>query len=151
MYDELLIIKDQKYYQRYTDNKVFHLSPTTIQNMMNDLNENLQFHDKKGVVFHSFRNVMGGWLEDNGAPLEEIKEHLNHAANSKTYDEHYRHSKKDFTNSPSVRFEEEIEDDIFECLGEEDLRELIMGQRGAVMSQLKLSAKKIIAQKETEG
>lgn len=149
LYAELLTIKEQKYYQRYNDNKVFHLSKTTIQNMMNDLRNHLQFNDDKGVVFHSFRNVMGGWLEDTGAALTEIQEHMNHS-NMETYLEHYKHKTKDFSNSPSVRFEEEIGDDIFDGLGEAELLELIKSQRGGVLAQLKMSAKKLIENKEME-
>lgn len=146
LYNELLTIKDQEYYQRYDDNKIFHLSKTTIQNMMQDINDNVSLHDGKGVVFHSFRNVMGGWLEERGSSLNEIQEHFNHSDMS-TYLEHYKHKTKDYTNSPSVRFEMEIKEDIFDELSREDLLELIKSQKGGVLSQLKLSAHKMVEDK----
>lgn len=142
LYNELLTIKEQKYYQRYDDSKIFHLSKTTIQNMMKDINENIDLHDDKGVVFHSLRNVMGGWLEESGSSLNEIQEHFNHSDMS-TYINHYKHRTKDFTNSPSVRFEMEIDDNVFDDMSKEELLELVRGQKGGMLSQLKLAANKI--------
>lgn len=147
LYNELLSIKEQEYYKRYTDDKIFHLSKTTIQNMMKDINENVALHDDKGVVFHSFRNVMGGWLEDRGGSLNEIQEHFNHSDMS-TYINHYKHKTKDYTNSPSVRFEMEISEDIFDELSREELLELVKSQKGGVLSQLKLSAHKLVDDKD---
>lgn len=142
LYNELSLIKEQKYYKRYKDNRIFHLSKTTIQKIMKEINENIDLHDEKGVVFHSLRNVMGGWLEESGSTILEIQEHFNHS-NPSTYIEHYKHKTKDFTNSPSVRFELEIDDNVFDDMSKEELLELITTQKGGVLSQLKLAANKM--------
>ncbi|QWU14417.1 Site-specific recombinase XerD [Paenibacillus sophorae] len=148
-YNELLQIKEQKYYRRYNDNKVFHLSKTTIQNMFDDINEHFEFNGGKKVVPHSLRNVMAGWIEESGGKIEEIKDQLGHSSFD-TYFEHYQHSHKDLSNSPSLRFENEISNDIFNELNREEFLELIMSQKGGVLMQLKLSAKKMIENKEDE-
>lgn len=49
-YDELLQIKADS-----NDGKVFNISETSIQDMMNYLKSKMQFEDKRNVVFHSIR------------------------------------------------------------------------------------------------
>lgn len=141
-FNELLEIKEQAYYKRYNDNKVFHLSKTTIQKMFDEINEHFQFQGGKKVVPHSLRNVMAGWIEESGGPIEEIKDQLGHASFD-TFFEHYQHSKKDLSNSPSLRFEKEIDDTVFDKLDREQLLELIKTQKGGLLLQLKIAANRI--------
>lgn len=49
-YDALLQIKSES-----KDGKVFNISETSIQDMMNYLKSQMQFEDKRNVVFHSIR------------------------------------------------------------------------------------------------
>lgn len=148
-YNELLEVKKQPYYARYTgskSSKIFNLSKTTIQNMFNDINDNFEFNGEKRVVPHSLRNVMAGWIEESGGKVEEIKDQLGHASFD-TYFEHYRHEHKDLSNSPSLRFEKDIADNVFGGLNREELLELIMSQKGGVLMQLKMSADKMVNEK----
>jgi site-specific recombinase XerD len=141
-FNELLEIQKQPYYARYSDNKIFHLSKTTIQNMFDDINNNFEFNGEKRVVPHSLRNVMAGWIEDTGGKIEEIKDQLGHSSFD-TYFENYRHERRDLSNSPSLRFERDIPDNIFEEMSREDLLNLIKQQKGGVLMQLKETAKKM--------
>lgn len=147
-YNELLEIKEQPYYSRYGDNKVFHLSKTTIQTMIKNINEHFSFNDEKGIVFHSLRNVMAGFIEETGGSIEEIREQLNHTGYSNL--KSYMHKKKDLSNSPSLRIEREIPDNIFDGLTKEECIELMLEQQGGLLMQLKMSAKKLIENKEME-
>ncbi|MNK83582.1 site-specific tyrosine recombinase XerC [compost metagenome] len=142
LYNELLKIKEQKYYQQYIDNKIFHLSNTTIQSMMDTLKEEMQISNDRNVVFHSFRNVAASY-----GTLEEVKEHLNHS-NINTTQRHYRHKNKDYANSISLRMEDKIENDIFEGLSKEELIELIMKQSVGTLIQMKKAAKGMIETKK---
>lgn len=137
LYNELLKIKNQKYYQQYTDDKIFHLSNTTIQSMMDSLKREMGISSERNVVFHSFRNVASSF-----GTLEEVKQHLNHSHISTT--EKYRHKNKDYSQSLSLRIEDKIEDSIFEEMSKEQLIELIMKQNIGTLIHLKRDAKEMI-------
>ncbi|WP_157793922.1 tyrosine-type recombinase/integrase [Paenibacillus donghaensis] len=146
-YKELLEIKEQQYYNRYNDNKIFHLSKTTIQSMFKGINEQFNFNDDKGVVFHSLRNVMTGWIEETGGSIEDMREQLNQSGYGSL--KHYIHG-KDLSNSPSLRIEKEVSDNIFEGLSKEELIMLITSQQGGIVSTLKSGAQKMIDRKESK-
>jgi site-specific recombinase XerD len=141
LYNELLKIKEQPYYKRYDDNKIFHLSKTTIQAMFKGINDHFDFNDEKGVVFHSLRNVMTGFIEETGGSIEEMREQLDHTGYGSL--KSYIHG-KDLSNSPSLRIEREISDELFEELTKEELIELITSLQGGILAQLKVSGKKLI-------
>ncbi|MGM1044864.1 MAG: tyrosine-type recombinase/integrase [Bacillota bacterium] len=141
LYNQLLQIKEQTYYKRYTDNKIFHLSNTTIQEMMEYLKEQLNISPDRNVKFHSFRNVASMY-----GTLEEAKDHYNHSSYNVT--EKYRHKDNDLSNSLSLRIENKIKDDIFENLSKEELIEIILKQHDGAIFQMKREAQKLIANKE---
>ncbi|MNI51272.1 site-specific tyrosine recombinase XerC [compost metagenome] len=137
LYQYLLKIKDQKYYARYNDNKIFHLSTGTIQDMMGYLKNKLGIPEQRNVVFHSFRNVASMY-----GTLEEAKEHYNHSSYNVT--EKYRHKDNDMSNSLSLRIGEKIEDNIFDQLSKEEIIQLIMKQNEGVVHQMKRDAQKMV-------
>ncbi|WP_339194017.1 site-specific integrase [Paenibacillus sp. FSL P4-0176] len=141
LYSELLLIKNQKYYGRYGDDKIFHLSTKTIQVMMDNLKEQMGISPERNVKFHSLRNVAAGF-----GTLEEAKKHLNHT-NVSTTETYYRHVNEDRSNSISLRMEEKIEDSILEKLSKEELIELIMQQNHGVLTQMKRDAQETIKNK----
>lgn len=136
LYDYLLKIKEQPYYKRYNDNKIFHLGTKTIQNMMDYLKSELKIPKERNVVFHSFRNVASMY-----GTLEEAKEHYNHSSYNVT--ERYRHNDNDLSNSLSLRIGNQIEDSIFDELTKEELVEIILNQHEGAVFQMKREAKKI--------
>lgn len=140
LYQYLLKIKDQKYYARYNDNKIFHLSTGAIQDMMTYLKDKLGISEQRNVVFHSFRNVASMY-----GTLEEAKEHYNHSSYNVT--EKYRHKDNDMSNSLSLRIGEKIEDGVFEELSKEELIQLLMRQNEGVIHQMKRDAQKIVNDK----
>lgn len=138
LYNELLKIKERPYYKKYGDNKIFHLSNTTIQNMMDTLKEKMGIPPERNIVFHSLRNVAASF-----GSLEEAKKHLNHS-NISTTEKSYRHINEDRSDSLSLRIEEKIDDAVFEMLTREELLELILKQSYGVKAQLMRDAKSII-------
>lgn len=140
LYNELLLLKGQKYYQKYQDNRIFHLSTKTIQVMMEKLKMKMGIGPERNVKFHSLRNVAAGF-----GTLEEAKKHLNHT-NISTTETYYRHVNEDRSNSISLRMEEKIEDEIFNELSKEQLIELILIQNYGMVSQMKRDAKDILSQ-----
>ncbi|KAF6625169.1 site-specific integrase [Paenibacillus sp. EKM208P] len=142
LYNELLKIKDQPYYSKYKDEKIFHLSNNTIQNMMNGLKEKMGIPPERNIKFHSFRNVASGY-----GTLEETKQHLNHK-NITTTENYYRHSMTDFSNSLSLRIEDKIDDSIFDSLSKEELIQIILNQGQGNVFQMKKEAREIVNSKK---
>ncbi|MFI2856819.1 tyrosine-type recombinase/integrase [Paenibacillus sp. JSM ZJ436] len=138
LYNELLLIKEQEYYQQYKDNKVFHLSKTTIQNMMDTLKEQLGLSAERNITFHSFRNVAASY-----GSLEEVQDHLNHS-NINTTNKYYRHKTKDYSQSLSLRMGKEIDNSIFNELSKEELISLIMNQGAGAILNMQKEAQEIM-------
>ncbi|ASA21835.1 tyrosine-type recombinase/integrase [Paenibacillus donghaensis] len=138
LYEELLKIKEQNYYQRYSDNKIFHLSTRTIQDMMNYLKDKLQISKERNVVFHSFRNVASMF-----GTLEEAKQHYNHSSIVVT-EKSYRHKNKDLSNSISLRIDEKVDFSIFEELTKEQLIHLVSDLDIGTLLSLKKHAEGMI-------
>ncbi|MWV44953.1 tyrosine-type recombinase/integrase [Paenibacillus sp. HJL G12] len=145
LYSELLLIKEQKYYEKYSDNKIFHLSKTTIQSMMDSLKNEMGISEERNIVFHSFRNVAASY-----GSLEEVKEHLNHS-DINTTNKYYRHKLKDYSQSISLRMDDRLDDDVFELLSKEELIQLIKQQSVGTIIQMKKEALEMISQKEMIG
>lgn len=141
LYNELLLIKDQLYYKKYKDNKIFHLSTTTIQCMMDSLKEEMNIPVERNIVFHSFRNVAASY-----GTLEEVKDHLNHS-NINTTNKYYRHKTKDYSQSLSLRVGQEVDDSVFHELSKEELISLIMNQGTGVILNMQKEAQEIIKSK----
>ncbi|WP_311078270.1 tyrosine-type recombinase/integrase [Paenibacillus polymyxa] len=141
LYKYLLKIKEQPYYAKYKDNKIFHLDKKTIQNMMVFLREQLNITKERNIVFHSFRNVASSF-----GTLEEAKLHYNHSSYDVT--ERYRHKDNDLSNSLSLRIGNKIDDSVFGELTKEELIMIIQNQHEGVIAQMKRDAKKIIDDKE---
>ncbi|PYY28338.1 tyrosine-type recombinase/integrase [Paenibacillus illinoisensis] len=141
LYNELLKIKEKPYYKKYNDNKIFHLSPTTIQSMMKRLKDQMGILPERNVKFHSLRNVAAGF-----GTLEEAKKHLNHSSIATT--QIYRsHATEDYSNSISLRLEEKIDDNIFKELTKDQLIQLILNQGYGTITQMKKEAQEMLISK----
>lgn len=137
-YNELLLIKDEKYYDKHNDNKLFHLTPKTIRTTLNDIKNKLGIEDERNIVFHSFRSVASLY-----GTLEELKQQLNHS-NINTTMKHYRHNNENFSNMISMRMEEQIDDSILNGLSQQQLIDLIMSQDQGTVAKMKRDAMHMI-------
>ncbi|RPK31835.1 tyrosine-type recombinase/integrase [Paenibacillus xylanexedens] len=144
LYNELLKIKTFKYYQKYEDGRIFHLTDKTIRLMLESLKKQLGILPERNVVFHSFRNVAAGF-----GTLEEAKKHLNHS-NISTTETYYRHINEDLSNSISLRIEDKIDNSILEQLTKDELIRILMNQDYGVVSQIKRDAQDVVNNKEGE-
>ncbi|MBD8839472.1 site-specific integrase [Paenibacillus sp. CFBP 13594] len=144
LFKELVKIKERPYYKKYNDDRIFHLSNTTIQDMMDRLREEMKFPEERNIKFHSFRNVAAGF-----GTLEEAKQHLNHS-NISTTETYYRHINEDLSNSISLRMEEKIEDGVLEQLTKEELIRIIVNQNYGSLTQIKREAYQIVNAKEKQ-
>ncbi|PZT57481.1 tyrosine-type recombinase/integrase [Paenibacillus silvae] len=142
LYSELLKIKEQPYYRKFNDNKIFHLSPNTIQILMNNLKKKMGILPERNVKFHSLRNVAASF-----GTIEEAKKHLNHS-NISTTERYRKHTAEDYSNSISLRIEDKIDDSILEHLSKEELVQIIIQQNHGVLSQIKRDAQDMLNNKE---
>ncbi|WP_172249946.1 tyrosine-type recombinase/integrase [Saccharibacillus deserti] len=141
LYEELLKIKEQDYYQRYNDNKIFHLTEKTARTMIHNLCEEMGIPDERNIVFHSLRNVAAGFIRDNGGDIEAIREQLNH--NGYGALKHYMHSNKDYANMPGLKMEQELDLGLFETLNREELLNIILSQQGSHLNSLYRAAEQL--------
>lgn len=79
LYNDLIAITKLKYYARYNDNKIFHLSDQGIRDMMQVLKMEMEISEERNIVFHSFRNCAAGYIAETGGNIEEIRDQLNHS------------------------------------------------------------------------
>ncbi|OMD71200.1 tyrosine-type recombinase/integrase [Paenibacillus odorifer] len=131
LYNELLKIKEQKYYARYNDNKIFHLSEDGIGSMMKVVKDEMGITPERNVVFHSLRNVAAGYIADAGGSIEEIRDQLNHSGYGAL--KHYIHKDKDYANMAGMKMDENVDTDLFEELSKEELLKLIFSQSEGVI------------------
>jgi integrase len=138
LYEELLHMKEIDYYAKYQDNKVFHLSTTTIQAMMDYIKTKLNISDARNIVFHSFRNFASMF-----GTLEELKKHYNHSS-IVVANKYYGRDEKNKSSDIGLRISDKIEDSIFEELSKDQLIALIMGQHEGSVFQMKRDARRMV-------
>lgn len=142
-YEELLKIKECKYYQKYNDNLVFHITEKTISEMMQKLVEEMSIPESRKIVFHSLRKCAPNWLVDTQDSVIAAQQQLNHSNMNTTY-KNYISKKKDYHNAASVTMEEQIDDTICDDMTREELLELVKMQKNGTWMQLKRDAKQIV-------
>lgn len=103
---------------------VFQVSSDTVGDMMNRLKKYLKIDEKRKVVFHSFRKTAADWLFQADKNILSVSEHLHH--NDINTTTRYLNKKKDLTQTPGIRMEEELSLDFMEELTIEDFKEFIM-------------------------
>lgn len=135
LYEKLVQVSQIPYRQKKNDGKIFGLSKTTIQSMMDWLRAEMDFAPERNIKFHSFRNVA-----TTLGTLEEAKAHLNHS-NIEITSRSYRHNNPDFEHSLSLRMSEEISDSVFQELSKDQLIQLILQQQNGVILKMKKEAK----------
>lgn len=146
LYNEMLKIKEQTYYERYDDDFVFHLSENTIQAMMNNLKSEMNISEDRNIVFHSFRNVAANYIKETGGDIEEIRSQLGHSNYASL--KHYMSDDEDYANMAGIRMLEDIDENILEKLNKEELLQIFNKQSESIKIILQREAKKLISEKE---
>jgi integrase len=126
LYNELLKLKEQSYYDKNKDNRIFHLSDKGLSDMMTFLRNEMEIDAERNVVFHSLRNVAAGYISETGGTLEEIRDQLNHSGYSALG--RYMHKDKNYNNMAGLKMNEKIDYSLFENMSKEQLLELIFKQ-----------------------
>jgi integrase len=103
LYDRIAKLKDTN---KPDNPKIFQVSKDSINDMMNRLRDFLNIDPKRRITFHSFRKVAIDWTFETEGVEAAIK-HSNHS-NYDTLVNHYIDKKRDFTQTPGVKMDEEI-------------------------------------------
>ncbi|WP_375518336.1 tyrosine-type recombinase/integrase [Paenibacillus medicaginis] len=143
MHNELLKIKEQAYYTRYNDNKIFHLSKTTVQDMIEALKQQLNISEQRNVAFHSLRNVLANYIKETEGDIFKIKQQLGHSVLN-TSMKYIDENNDNYAEYAGIQIENKIDDSIFDELSHEELLGLVKGMGNGVGLQLKVAAKKIV-------
>lgn len=134
LYNDLVTITQLKYYARYNDNRIFHLSDQGIRDMLNALKQEMGINEERNIVFHSFRNAAAGYIAETGGTIEEIRDQLNHSGYGAL--KHYMHKDKNYSNMAGLKMGEEIDRSLFETMSREQLLELIFNQSEGVVLKM---------------
>ncbi|OPH61749.1 hypothetical protein BC351_00465 [Paenibacillus ferrarius] len=147
LYNELLEIKKLGYFQRYKDNKIFHVTTKTIWEMMSTLKKELNINDKRKIVFHSFRSYGANFILETTGDLVAASNQLNHSNIQTTY-QHYINKTKDVQKSAGLLLDEQIDQDAFNKLTFEEIKLLLNDTKNGLRSQLLREATRIIKIRE---
>src|SRR5690606_29796756 len=126
LYNELIQIKNLPYYQRYNDNKIFHLGTDTITDMMSTLREELSISDERKIVFHSFRKYAYNYVIDRTGDFKAASIQLGHNTINTGWIS-YINKQRDVSLSAGIMMDEKLDQDIFNKLNEQQLRLLLNG------------------------
>lgn len=126
LYHELLELKDenQKYKWNRSQDIVFQLSSDAVNDMMKRLRKHFNIEDRK-IVFHSFRSVGINLEFETTNDIKKVIEHSGHS-NMDTAYKHYLSKKRDFTNTPGVKIDEELNWSFLNNLTTEDFKEFFI-------------------------
>lgn len=126
LYNDLIAITKLKYYARYNDNKIFHLSDQGIRDMLQSLKQEMGICEERNIVFHSFRNSAAGYIIETGGGIEEVRDQLGHSGYGAL--NRYMHKNKNYSNMAGLKMGEEIDKALFESMSKEELLNLIFTQ-----------------------
>lgn len=138
LYDELMELKSKT---NYENNRIFKLSKTTIQDIVNDIfPQVIPNRKERNVVWHSFRQTLGEFMS-----LEELKGFLNHSNINTTM--RYRSKLQNPKEAANLRAENQIDDSVLEKLSKEELIKIIMKQSEGVLYGIKKEALDIVEER----
>lgn len=103
---------------------VFQISENAVNEMMKRLREKLEIKEERNIVFHSFRKVAIDWELEMTGDIKKAAQQGNHTNIDTTY-RHYINKNRDYTQTPGVRMEEDIDLSFLDQLSIEDFKEFI--------------------------
>jgi integrase len=128
LYNEIYKLKEENKLTKWSGNPeiVFQISEDAINNMMKRLREFLNIDPKRNVVFHSFRAVAIDYvLESTNGDITKAAIHANHSNPMTTY-KHYVNKTKDYTQTPGVTMDQEMDMSFLDNVTIDALKEFIL-------------------------
>lgn len=127
LYEKILKLKEEnKQYEWNKDNDlIFQLSVKSINKMMDRIRTGLNIPKERRVVFHSFRGIAIDYELETSGDIKKAQLHAGHSDMNTTY-KHYINKTKDFSQTPGVRMDEEIDWSILDDLTTEQLKKIII-------------------------
>ncbi|TDG00144.1 tyrosine-type recombinase/integrase [Paenibacillus piri] len=122
------------------------LSTKTIWNMMNTLKIQMQIHPKRNIVFHSFRNFAPNFIIDTEGDFKAAQLQSGHS-DIKTLWNHYVSKQRDVTQSAGLLLDEKLDQDAFNKLTYDEMRQLLNDKKNGVRTQLIREASKLLKQR----
>lgn len=147
LYNELINIKSLVYYQKYNDNKLFHITKKTVWEMMNTLREQLNISDKRNIVFHSLRSYAANFILETSGDIVAASTQLGHS-NIQTTFSHYINKQRDVSQMAGIMLDEQIDQSAFDKLTFEEMKQLLNDTKNGLRSQLLREATRIIKIRE---
>lgn len=143
MYNDLLKIKNQEYYKRYSDDRLFHVTIKTISVMMKTLREQMGIPNERNIVFHSLKNVAINWELQVNNDITRAKRQGNHSDVNTTL-RHYADNNTDMEAMAGIQMERQIDDTVFDQLTLEEFKQLCKGVENGLGLQLRIRAQKLL-------
>jgi site-specific recombinase XerD len=124
LYGELQELKTLVYYQKYTDGLIFHLSLTTISDMMANLCNELGIPEARNVVFHSFRSFAPNFIIEETGNFKASQQQLGHNSINTQWTS-YVNKQIDVSQMAGILLDEHIEQDVYDKMTEDQMRNLL--------------------------
>lgn len=130
-YEQLLQIK------KPNQDKIFTLSPTTIQSMMSKLKKELNMDESRNVCFHSLKSVAIGFASTVMKDMNAAQIQGGHKT-MQTTKKFYIKANRRFGNMPGLKMWEKIDINILEQLTKEKLIDLIKKDKAIQIKLIQL-------------
>ncbi len=143
LYNELIQIKQLTYYQRYKDNKIFHVTTKTICDMMATLRKEINIPEGRNIVFHSFRNYGSNFILESTGDIVAAQMQLGHSDMNITY-KNYVNKQRNASQMAGLLLDEQQDQEAFNKLTFDEMKQLLNDTKNGIRTQLIREATKII-------
>ncbi|PLR99551.1 tyrosine-type recombinase/integrase [Bacillus sp. T33-2] len=126
LYEQILVLKELNKQTKWNGDPelVFQITEDPINKMMKRLRERLGIPKERNIVFHSFRKVAIDWELEMTGNVKSAALQGNHS-NIDTMWKHYVNKQRDFSQTPGVRMEQEIDLSFLDSLTVDDFKDFI--------------------------
>lgn len=115
--------------------KIFNISDTAVNNMINRLCKLLEISEDRNITFHSLKGYGINVVIDNGGSAFDAKDQANHA-NMETTDKRYRKRTKDWSKYAGVIIDSKLDIGELDTLDKDQLLALIKATSSVTQRQI---------------
>ncbi|PHA03010.1 hypothetical protein COE51_01315 [Bacillus pseudomycoides] len=123
-------------YNGRDEDVIFYLTENHVKGMMNRLREKLNISKERNIVFHSFRNVAMNYEYERTSDIVKVQNHSKHKSLD-TLRNHYMKKEIDYTDTPGVAMDRELEWDFLDGLNIDDFKEFFITNKHKLYTQIK--------------
>src|SRR5690606_34903890 len=122
LYEQICELKELNKNSNWKDSEiVFQISENAVNDMMKRLREILNIDPSRRIKFHSLRGVAIDFALTDTGDVRKAAVHANHSGIDTMY-KHYLNKTKDYTQTPGIKMEEEVDLSFLDEMTNEDFK-----------------------------